>query len=72
MSAPYGNRVFAVEDDLDTQSNLRDILSLDGYDLEVVSTISAALRRQDLNQFFAFILDRQLPDGSADDLLPYI
>src|SRR5580704_2931141 len=72
MSAPNGDRVFAVEDDLDTQSNLRDILSLDGYQLEVVSTIGAAIRRQDLNQFFAFVLDRQLPDGSADDLLPHI
>jgi signal transduction histidine kinase len=72
MTAPPDDTVFAVEDDLDTQSNLRDILSLDGYQLEVVSTIGAALRRQQLNQFFAFILDRQLPDGSADDLLPHI
>ncbi|HXY36425.1 MAG TPA: ATP-binding protein [Planctomycetaceae bacterium] len=72
MSAPHSDVVFAVEDDLDTQANLRDILSLDDYELEVVSTIGAALRRQDLNRFFAFILDRQLPDGSADDLLPHI
>jgi signal transduction histidine kinase len=72
MSAPIGERILAVEDDLDTQSNLRDILSLDNYELEAVSTIGEAVRRPDLSRYFAFILDRQLPDGSADDLLPHI
>src|SRR5271168_5397518 len=72
MLAPIGGRVLLVEDDLDTQANLRDILVLDGYELEAVATIGEALRRQDWNEFFAVILDRQLPDGSADNLLPHI
>ncbi len=67
-----GDRILAVEDDLDTQANLRDIVALDGYELEAAASIGEVLRRQDWQDFFAIILDRQLPDGTADDLLPLL
>ena len=64
-------RLLIVEDDTDTQSNLRDILELDGYEIEAVSTLEQA-RQKDWHDFFAFVLDHRLPDGTAEDLLPEI
>ncbi len=69
---PHGNdmKVLVIEDDLDTQANLTDILELDGYTVEVASSVQDTLRPRDWPSLFAIILDRRLPDGSADSLLP--
>ncbi len=72
MSIALKGRVLAVEDDVDTQSNLRDILELDGYRLDAVGTIAAASRLGDWAEYTAIILDRNLPDGRAEELLPQI
>lgn len=63
-------KVLAIEDDLDTRANLRDILELDGHYVESVATVAEAIARENWSQFSAIILDRCLPDGTADDLLP--
>jgi signal transduction histidine kinase len=65
-----GLRVLVVEDDLDTQANLRDILEIDGYRVELAATVKEALSERDWSSLFAIILDRRLPDGTADVLLP--
>jgi signal transduction histidine kinase len=65
-------RLLAVEDDHDTQCNLRDILGLAGYQVDVVATINEVVRLSNLQGFFAFILDRQLPDGTVEKLLPHL
>ena len=62
--------VLVVDDDADTQLNLCDILDLDGYQVEAVGTAAEALARNDLGRYGAIILDRRLPDGTAEDLLP--
>lgn len=64
-------RLLIVEDDVDTQANLRDILELDGYEIETVSTLAQA-RQTEWRDLFAFVLDHRLPDGTAEELLPEI
>lgn len=65
-------RVLVVEDDADARANLADILELDGWQVVPAGTAAAALDRDDWPSYAAVILDRRLPDGSADDLLPRI
>ncbi|HEX7375552.1 MAG TPA: ATP-binding protein [Pirellulales bacterium] len=59
-----------VEDDDDTRANLRDILELDGFHVEAVATAREALTDRDWSSVGMVVLDRRLPDGSAEDLLP--
>lgn len=63
-------QILIIEDDEDTRANLRDILELGDYGVETAATAAEALARTDWSEFFAIILDRQLPDGTADQLLP--
>jgi signal transduction histidine kinase len=63
-------RILVIDDDADTQANLRDILELDQFQVEAVGTLAAAFHRTDWARFSAIILDRRLPDGSAESALP--
>jgi signal transduction histidine kinase len=62
--------VLVVDDDPDTQSNFRDILELDGYLVEDAGSAAEALAHDNWTQIGAILLDRRLPDGTAEDLLP--
>ncbi|HUY91590.1 MAG TPA: ATP-binding protein [Pirellulales bacterium] len=62
--------VLVVEDDEDTRDNLCDILELDGYRVDAVGTMAEALAPRDWSSVVLAILDRRLPDGSAEELLP--
>jgi PAS domain S-box-containing protein len=62
--------VLVVEDDEDTRANLCDILELDGYRVDAVGTVAEVLARRDWSDVVMVILDRRLPDGSAEQLLP--
>jgi signal transduction histidine kinase len=64
--------ILIIEDDLDTQANLRDILELDGHRVEAEATLQEALERGVWSEIAVILLDRRLPDGTADDLLPRI
>ena len=70
MSADPDFLVLVVDDDPDTRSNLRDILELDDYRVETASTAAEVLRRNEWNRVGAILLDRRLPDGNAEELLP--
>jgi PAS domain S-box-containing protein len=63
-------RVLIVDDDADTRSNLCDILELDQFQIETAGTVAEALDRTDWDRISAVILDRRLPDGNAEELLP--
>ena len=65
-----GYRVLIVEDNLETQANLQAILELDGYQTDLASSVRETLVDRDWTSLYAIILDRRLPDGTADDLLP--
>ena len=69
MSFPPLN-ILVVDDDADTRANLRDILELDQHRVETAATAAEALRRDEWSHYSAIILDRKLPDGTAEDLLP--
>lgn len=62
--------VLVIEDDPDTRANLTDILDLDGYSVQTAATVGEALAVRDWSVFWAIILDRKLPDGGAEQLLP--
>ncbi|MCE9562841.1 MAG: response regulator [Planctomycetes bacterium] len=64
--------VLVVDDDADTRENLRDILELDGFHVEIAGTVADALLRDDWDRYGAVLLDRKLPDGTAEDLLPQL
>jgi signal transduction histidine kinase len=66
---PY---ILAVEDDRDTLANLRDILELDGYQVTCAGSIQEASDRLLRSDFAVILLDRRLPDGTADAVLPLI
>jgi hypothetical protein len=64
--------VLVVDDDPDTRANLCDILELDDHRVETAGTVAEVLARQDWSEVAAVLLDRQLPDGTAEELLPQL
>ena len=62
--------ILSIEDDRDAQANLRDILELDGYRVDAATTVQEALERPSWSEYAAILLDRNLPDGTADEFLP--
>ncbi|HZY84575.1 MAG TPA: response regulator, partial [Gemmataceae bacterium] len=71
MPTPPMN-VLVVDDDPDTRANLCDILELDDHRVETAGTVAEVLARQDWSEVAAVLLDRQLPDGTAEELLPQL
>ena len=64
--------LLVVEDDPDTRSNLTDILEMDGYRVRAVESLAQALREADWSAYFAIVLDRKLPDGNSETVLPQL
>jgi PAS domain S-box-containing protein len=64
--------VLVVDDDEDTRLNLSDILELDGYRVEVAGTARELLGRKRWDDVALVLLDRKLPDGSPQELIPQI
>lgn len=64
--------VLIIEDDEDTRANLTDILELDDFAVATAGRFSEALQRTDWASIFAIVLDRRLPDGQAEEVLPRI
>jgi PAS domain S-box-containing protein len=63
-------RVLVIDDDADTRANLCDILELDGCVVETAGSAAEALNRSGWGALIAILLDRKLPDSSAEELLP--
>ena len=63
-------RVLVIDDDADARANLCDILEPDGWQVETAGSAAEAFARDDWAELTAILLDRKLPDGSAEDLLP--
>ncbi|MGE3316941.1 MAG: response regulator [Planctomycetaceae bacterium] len=69
--SPFRSRsILVVEDDQDASENLQDILELDGYEVQLVPTVKGALSNRFLADVDVILLDRQLPDGTAENFLP--
>jgi signal transduction histidine kinase/FixJ family two-component response regulator len=72
MSTGTPRGVLVVDDDADTRANLCDILELDDYQVETAGSAAEALARNSWASLVAILLDRRLPDGNAEDLLPQL
>jgi PAS domain S-box-containing protein len=59
-----------VDDDPDTRASLCDVLELDGHQVETAGSAAEALDRAERDHLAVILLDRRLPDGTAEDLLP--
>jgi len=70
MPVPSAMQVMVVEDDADTRANLRDILELDEWRVETAGSVTEVFARRDWSDISVVILDRRLPDGSAEEILP--
>jgi len=70
MAAMTPLDILVVDDDADTRANLCDILELDGHRVATAATAAEVLGRDDWPRFAAVLLDRRLPDGTAEELLP--
>jgi len=66
----YELTILLVEDDADTCGNLRDILEMDGHHVLVAASTGKARDMVTRHHVGLILLDRHLPDGSADDFLP--
>jgi len=64
--------ILAVEDDADALANVRDILELDGFQVSGASTLREAAEGRRWSDFAVILLDRRLPDGLAEEVLPAI
>ena len=63
-------RIFVIEDDDDARSTLEDILQLDDHDVTTAATAKDALADNRFADADVVLLDRKLPDGMAEELLP--
>jgi signal transduction histidine kinase len=64
--------ILAVEDDAEALANLGDILELDGFHVTGAATLKQACERSNWSDFAVILLDRRLPDGMAEEVLPAI
>lgn len=62
--------ILVIEDDADTRANMCDILSLDGHHVESTGSAAAARKLLQEKAVSVILLDRKLPDGSSEELLP--
>jgi two-component system, LuxR family, sensor kinase FixL len=62
--------ILVIEDDADTRANLRDILELDDHRVSLAGSAAEAMARDDWPGYAAIILDRRLPDATAERLMP--
>jgi PAS domain S-box-containing protein len=63
---------FIVDDDGDTRTNLRDILELEGYEVRDAGSAAELFALPGWDRVAVILLDRRLPDGSPQELLPRI
>jgi signal transduction histidine kinase len=63
-------KILIVEDDVDTRNNLFDILELNGYQADTATTAEEAVERAEQADYEIILMDWNLPDYTADNLLP--
>lgn len=61
--------VLVVDDDEGMRRSLRRLLLLDGYHVDMIASASELQHKGNVNDFFAILLDRKLPDADGSELL---
>ena len=64
--------ILVVDDDEDTRLNLSDILELDGYRVEGAASVSELFARRFWDDVAVVLLDRKLPDGTPQEVVPLL
>lgn len=64
--------ILIIEDDADTRANLMDILDLFGLDSLAAGSVREALGLRRLSDVSIVLIDRKLPDGMCEFLIPRI
>ena len=72
MPQVYSQRILVVEDDDDTRSAVVDVLSGLGFCTDTAATADAALSHPCLADVEFILLDRFLPDATAEEILPQL
>lgn len=72
MRGTDSQRVLVVEDDRDNLANLQDLLEMKGFLVDAAGTAHEALARENWSDYSAILLDRKLPDGTAEEILPVL
>jgi PAS domain S-box-containing protein len=65
-------KIYIVEDDDDARESLKDILELDDHQVTVFSTAQDAMEYDRFANVDVVLMDRRLPDGLAEELLPQL
>jgi PAS domain S-box-containing protein len=71
-SIPATPLIIVVDDDEDTRLNLGDLLELDGYRVESADSAQQLFSRTIWDDISLVLLDRKLPDGTPEQILPRI
>ena len=72
MQDPNPLHILVIEDNPETRATICDVLELDGHRVESAVSVAAAEQRIDWRDISVVILDRQLPDGTAVEVLPQV
>jgi two-component system sensor kinase FixL len=72
IASPRGLLVLVVDDDEDIRLNLSDILEMQGYRVELAGSARELLARSQWDDVALVLLDRRLPDGSPQEVIPRI
>ncbi len=67
-----GLSILVVDDDPALRRSIRRLLLLDGYSVDSAGNGQELLAIEDLDQYFAILLDLRLPDGDASELYDQI
>lgn len=67
--AELGLSVLIVDDDDAMRRSVRRVLMLDGYRVDFAASGQEMLSTPQLQDYFAILLDRKLPDGDASDVI---
>ncbi len=62
--------ILVVDDEPDLVKSVRRILRLDGFRVDTATSLKELVERDNWSDYLAILLDRRLPDGSADQILP--
>jgi len=66
---PSSLAVLVVDDDDAMRRSVRRVLTLDGYRVDVAGSGREMLSGDNLDEYFAILLDRKLPDGDASQII---
>lgn len=65
----FGLSVLIVDDDAAMRRSVRRVLMLDSYEVDVAGSVEEMFDSEKLDQYFAILLDRKLPDGDASQFI---